>query len=81
MQAYLLDGIDDALGGPTLSTVRTSHSLTASLCSHCTPSVRAAVETFLDSSICMHADVRERAWLDEVVMEWRGNMEVLLQSM
>lgn len=77
-RACILDVIDDSNGARTLSQARSSHSLPESLCSRCALAVRGAVETFLESSDRAHADVCASEWLDNVRIDWRGNMEVIL---
>lgn len=77
----LLDIIDRFQLGGTVSEERYLALLSNAVCPRCIMAVRAAVETFLESTSRQHAGVRAKDWFTGVNVQWCGGVEVCLGVM
>jgi len=81
-RAYVLDRIDDCHGGDTLSQTRAKQSVPPDLCPQCQLAMRAAIETFLESSVRAHVAVYAREWLDQTRIDVSGGrLELIVDAM
>jgi len=80
-RAYILDQIDECNGAQTLSDLRAKESLPEDLCNRCNLSVRAAVETFFESSLRGHMNVSANQWLYEADLDYHGRLEGIVDAM
>lgn len=77
----LLDIIDRFQLGGTVSEQRYLALQSNAVCPRCIMAVRAAVETFLESTSRQHAGVRAKDWFTGVTVQWCGGVEVCLGVM
>ncbi|OSX76852.1 hypothetical protein BU14_0171s0001 [Porphyra umbilicalis] len=80
-RAYILDQIDECNGSQTLSDLRAEESLPEDLCDRCNLAVRAAVETFFESSLRGHMNVSANQWLYEADLDYHGRLEGIVDAM
>lgn len=74
----ILDVIDRFQLGGTVSEARYIALQSHAVCPRCIMAVRAAVETFLESSSRQHSGVRAKDWFKGVVVQWCGGVDVCL---
>lgn len=77
----IMDVIDQLQPGGTLSEERVMVLRSHSVCGRCIMAIRAAVETFLESSSRQHSGARVAKWLDGVRVECSGGVAACVDLM
>lgn len=80
-RALILDTIDKHVVSGTMTHVSLSRMRSQGVCVRCCVALRAAVESFLESSDRQHADVRADTWLKGVEFTFSGRINVVVRAM
>ena len=80
-RARVLDFCDLIQQGGTISDALMERTMRKRFCLRCRLATRCAVETFMESSVKSHADLRAKDWLRHISIQWKGNFERVIDVM
>lgn len=80
-RARILDTADSLQQGGTIGDELMNRAMKKRFCLRCQIATRGAVETFLESSVRSHTDLRAKDWLRHISMQWKGNFEKVMDVM